>query len=117
MFRSPTTSILLLQVLGTLLLREVFIGVSNAQLLGSNFERFLICDFQNTSFLYSKFFRVKGWVQQSNYRGTFDILWISLASIEISTYTMLCLNVPASTDTWIQLIGRRVLWYVGDSRG
>jgi len=54
--------------------------------------------------------RAKGWVEQPNYRGTFDILWVSLVTIGISTYTMLCLNVPAPKDTYVQLIYRRMLW-------
>lgn len=55
-------------------------------------------------------FRVTRWVEQPFYRGTFDILWTSLVTIGISTYTMLCLNVPAPGDSWVQLIGRRLLW-------
>lgn len=55
-------------------------------------------------------FRVRGWVEQPNYRGTFDILWTSQVTIGISTYTMLCLNVPAPTDTYPRLVGRRILW-------
>jgi hypothetical protein len=54
--------------------------------------------------------RVKGWVEQPNYRGTFDILWVSLVTIGISTYTMLCLNVPAPKDTYVRLVCRRMLW-------
>lgn len=54
--------------------------------------------------------KVRGWVEQSNYRGTFDIIWTSLVTIGISTYTMLCLNVPAPTDTYRRLVGRRLLW-------
>lgn len=54
--------------------------------------------------------RIKKWVDQSNYRGTFDILWTCLASIFISTYSMLCLNVPAPTDTVARRTGRRLLW-------
>jgi hypothetical protein len=54
--------------------------------------------------------RVKGWVEQPNYRGTFDILWVSLVTIGISTYTMLCLNLPAPKDTYLQLVYRRILW-------
>ncbi|OAL01081.1 hypothetical protein IQ06DRAFT_273875 [Phaeosphaeriaceae sp. SRC1lsM3a] len=54
--------------------------------------------------------RIKGWVEQPNFRGTFDILWVSLVTIGISTYTMLCLNIPAPSDTYIKLVGRRILW-------
>lgn len=56
--------------------------------------------------------RVRAWVGQPNYRGTFDILWTSLVTIGISTYTMLCLNVPSAKDTYLQLVGRRVLWMI-----
>lgn len=54
--------------------------------------------------------RVTTWVEQPNFRGTFDILWTSLITIGISTYTMLCLNVPAPKDTYLRLVGRRTLW-------
>ena len=55
-------------------------------------------------------FRVQGWIEQPNYRGTFDILWTSLITIIISTYTMLCLNVPVQKDSNLRLVGRRLLW-------
>lgn len=54
--------------------------------------------------------RVQGWVEQPNYRGTFDILWVCLVTIGISTYTMLCLNIPAPKDSYLRLFGRRLLW-------
>jgi hypothetical protein len=54
--------------------------------------------------------RVESWVDQPNYRGTFDILWIALATIGISTYTMLCLNLPAPKDSYVKLVVRRTLW-------
>jgi hypothetical protein len=56
--------------------------------------------------------RVTAWVEQPNYRGTFDVLWTSLVTIGISTYTMLCLNVPSPKDRYVQLVGRRVLWMI-----
>ncbi|KAJ4359022.1 hypothetical protein N0V95_002558 [Ascochyta clinopodiicola] len=56
--------------------------------------------------------RVTAWVEQPNFRGTFDILWTCLVTIGISTYTMLCLNVPAPKDTYLQLVGRRTLWMI-----
>lgn len=55
-------------------------------------------------------FRIKSWVEQPEFRGTFDILWTSLVTVVISTYTMLCLNVPAPQDTYLRLVGRRILW-------
>ena len=56
----------------------------------------------------SSHLRVKGWVQQPEYRGTFDILWTSLLTIGISTYTML--NLPVPNDTYLEIVRRRVLW-------
>ncbi|KZM18644.1 uncharacterized protein EKO05_0001178 [Ascochyta rabiei] len=56
--------------------------------------------------------RVTAWVEQPNFRGTFDILWTCLVTIGISTYTMLCLNIPAPKDTYLQLVGRRTLWMI-----
>lgn len=56
--------------------------------------------------------RVTAWVEQPNYRGTFDILWICIITTGISTYTMLCLNIPAPKDTYMQLVGRRILWMI-----
>ena len=53
---------------------------------------------------------VKHWVSQSNYRGTFDIIWTSPVTIFISTYSMLCLNVPAPKDSFATRTGRRLLW-------
>ena len=54
--------------------------------------------------------RIEGWVDQPNYRGTFDIIWMCLVSISISTYSMLCLNVPAPKENFMRLFGRRLLW-------
>lgn len=54
--------------------------------------------------------RVVGWVDQPKFRGTFDILWTSLVTIVISTYTMLCLNVPAPKDGRLKLFVRRCFW-------
>ncbi|KIX05526.1 uncharacterized protein Z518_06398 [Rhinocladiella mackenziei CBS 650.93] len=56
--------------------------------------------------------RVRRWVHQSTFRGTFDILWTSLVTIFISTYSMLCLNVPAPTDSYTKRFRRRLLWMV-----
>jgi hypothetical protein len=54
--------------------------------------------------------RVDQWVDQPNFRGTFDIIWTCLVTVFISTYTMLCLNVPAPKDSYAKLFGRRLLW-------
>lgn len=54
--------------------------------------------------------RINGWVSQPDFRGTFDILWVSLVTIFISTYSMLYLNVPAPKDTFLRRFVRRLLW-------
>lgn len=54
--------------------------------------------------------KVEGWVNQPNFRGTFDILRTSLITVVISTYTMLCLNVPSPKDNHLKLFLRRCLW-------
>jgi hypothetical protein len=59
---------------------------------------------------FSSSVRIKSWVSQPNYRGTFDIIWTSLVTIFISTYSMLCLNLPAPKDSFAVRTGRRLLW-------
>ncbi|KAF1915796.1 hypothetical protein BDU57DRAFT_586994 [Ampelomyces quisqualis] len=70
------------------------------------------CILESDSLLYdtSSKLRVRKWVQQPNYRGTFDILWVSLVTIGISTHTMLCLNLPAPKESYLNLVPRRILW-------
>lgn len=54
--------------------------------------------------------RLPGWVDQPNYRGTWDIIWTTLVTIFICTYTLLCLNVPGPEDgSWV-LMRRRIKW-------
>ncbi len=62
------------------------------------------------AFLGSPDGRVHGWVSQPNSRGTIDIIWTSLATIFISTYVILCLNVPSRGESWWSITGRRLLW-------
>lgn len=54
--------------------------------------------------------RVHGWVGQPNDRGTIDIIWTCLATIFISTYVILCLNVPSIEESWWSITRRRILW-------
>ncbi|KAI1374029.1 hypothetical protein F4677DRAFT_428000 [Hypoxylon crocopeplum] len=54
--------------------------------------------------------RVYGWVDQPTLRGTWDIIWTCLVTIFICTYTLLCLNVSALTDSLFVNIRRRVVW-------
>ncbi|KAI1399825.1 hypothetical protein F4819DRAFT_497791 [Hypoxylon fuscum] len=56
--------------------------------------------------------RISGWVDQPNLRGTWDIIWTCLVTIFICTYTLLCLNVPAPTESLFVNIRRRVLWMI-----
>ena len=54
--------------------------------------------------------RINGWVAQPNTRGTLDIVWSSLFTIFICTFTLLCLNLPAPKDTEWQWTRRRLWW-------
>lgn len=54
--------------------------------------------------------RVHGWVDGRNSRGTLDIIWTSVFTIFVATYTILCLNVPTRDEAWWSITGRRVLW-------
>jgi hypothetical protein len=87
---------------------KTYASTANASTLGS----LNACTLESNPLVHnsSSKLRVTGWVEQPNYRGTFDILWVSLVTIGISTYTMLCLNLPAPKDTYVQLVGRRILW-------
>lgn len=51
-----------------------------------------------------------GWVQQPNGRGTFDILWGSLFTIFLCTWTSLHLNVPALGERYMQRWFRKLKW-------
>lgn len=54
--------------------------------------------------------RHPGWLEQANHRGKFDIIWTCTFTIFISTYTILCLNIPAPDDTWWTVTRRRLMW-------
>ncbi|KAF8435595.1 hypothetical protein BGX38DRAFT_1333209 [Terfezia claveryi] len=54
--------------------------------------------------------RVNRWVDGPNTRGTLDIVWSSLFTIFICTYTMLCLNVPAMDERLWRFMGRKIFW-------
>ena len=54
----------------------------------------------------------EGWVNQPNGRGTFDILWGSLFTIFLCTWTSLHLNVPSLKEKYIHLWFRKLRWMV-----
>ncbi|MCJ1446973.1 MAG: hypothetical protein MMC23_007481 [Stictis urceolatum] len=54
--------------------------------------------------------RITGWVDQPNFRGTWDILWTCLVTVFISTYTLLCLNVPPRSDSSLEIVFQRICW-------
>lgn len=51
-----------------------------------------------------------GWVSQPNGRGTFDIVWGSLFTIFLCTWTSLHLNVPALGEKYMQRWFRKLRW-------
>ncbi|KAI4114855.1 MAG: hypothetical protein LQ338_007945, partial [Usnochroma carphineum] len=53
---------------------------------------------------------VTGWVSQPNTRGTIDILWSCLVTTFLCTWTVLCLNVPAASDSQLVILRRRIRW-------
>ncbi len=53
---------------------------------------------------------VAGWVRQPDGRGTLDILWSSVFTIFLCTWTVLCLNLPHRRDTEAQKFLRRAKW-------
>lgn len=54
--------------------------------------------------------RIDDWVEQPNTRGTLDILWTSLFTIFLCTFTLLCLNVPAASESDWRITSRRLFW-------
>lgn len=53
---------------------------------------------------------VHGWVSQPDGRGTFDIVWSSLLTVFLCTWTVLCLNLPAKTDSYSRRMFRKFRW-------
>ncbi len=93
----------------------ILVGTSIRQINAENISSTTIsassCTVNGPSvYLGSPDIRVHGWVGQPNGRGTIDIIWTSLATIFISTYVMLCLNVPSTGEPWWIVAYRRILW-------
>ncbi|PSN72609.1 hypothetical protein BS50DRAFT_658609 [Corynespora cassiicola Philippines] len=71
-----------------------------------NLERLTVCNLNSAS-LPSNESR-----SSSRITRTFDIIWTSLVTIGISTYTMLSLNILAPDDRFFTLVGRRIPWMI-----
>ena len=54
--------------------------------------------------------RIDGWVDQPSTRGTLDIVWTSVFTIFICTFTLLCLNLPAANDSEWKITVRKLFW-------
>ncbi|KAL9107929.1 MAG: hypothetical protein Q9227_007251 [Pyrenula ochraceoflavens] len=53
-----------------------------------------------------------GWVLESSYRGTSNIIWSCVLVIFTAVWTVLHLNVPAPRDGFIKIVFRRFRWVV-----
>ncbi|KAF2467372.1 uncharacterized protein BDR25DRAFT_235064 [Lindgomyces ingoldianus] len=53
---------------------------------------------------------VAGWVSQPNGRGTFDIVWSSLFTVFLCTWTSVCLNLPDKDESPLRGVLRRTKW-------
>jgi hypothetical protein len=51
-----------------------------------------------------------GWVSSPNVRGTFEILWSSVFTMCLASWSILCLNVPSRTDSKWRQWWRKFLW-------
>ncbi|CZT02216.1 uncharacterized protein RCO7_11055 [Rhynchosporium graminicola] len=51
-----------------------------------------------------------GWASQPDSRGTLDIVWSSLLTVFLCTWTVLCLNLPARTDSYFKFMLRKLRW-------
>ena len=91
------------------LIATLYASTCYGQQDSSKEDNYYIFEHNGKRYNFSSGSRVTKWVDQADFRGTFDILWTCLVAIFISTYSMLCLNVPAPTDTFIRLVGRRLL--------
>ena len=94
---------------------SLLLGHESVSSAGVDIRRSIGSDQTNTSYeisgsTYSQGQWVSGWVQQPNFRGTWEILWVNLLTIFICTYSLLCLNVPAPKDQRWHKLGRRLKW-------
>ncbi|KAI4861911.1 hypothetical protein F4820DRAFT_431979 [Hypoxylon rubiginosum] len=54
--------------------------------------------------------RVTGWVSGPNQRGTIDIVWSSIFTIFLCTWTAICLNIPRPSDSKHRHLYTRLKW-------
>lgn len=64
----------------------------------------------NNDTLFDERTTVVGWVSGPNSRGTMDIVWSSLLTIFLCTWTALCLNLPHPKDSKLQILKRKTNW-------
>lgn len=64
----------------------------------------------NTSNIVTAEPKVRGWIDQPDFRGTFDIITTCITTVFICTYSMLVLNLPSPKEHRFKCIGRRILW-------
>ncbi|KAK0636684.1 hypothetical protein B0T17DRAFT_482684 [Bombardia bombarda] len=55
---------------------------------------------------------VYAWVQEPNSRGTMSIVWNSLTTVFLCTWTVLCLNLPAEDESFSNRFWRKFRWMV-----
>jgi hypothetical protein len=53
---------------------------------------------------------ITGWVAQPDSRGTLDVLWNSLFTVFLCTWTVLCLNLPSAEDPRWRIVWRKLRW-------
>lgn len=53
---------------------------------------------------------VEGWVNQPNGRGTIDILWACAFTVFLSSWSILCLNLPAENEGFWRQARRKIYW-------
>lgn len=51
-----------------------------------------------------------GWVDQPNTRGTFDIIWSCLFTIFLCIWSVQCLNLPATEESYWIVVRRKFRW-------
>lgn len=53
---------------------------------------------------------LQGWTPSPNGRGSIDILWACVFTLFLCSWSVLCLNVPATCDGWWRITRRKCYW-------